>query len=162
MFRRKVETIKFADFMSGEYKAKKKATRKRTVKTVSRVVSAVAIPALTGGTLLPLSLAFSVAPAFACGNEAVETAGTVGEGVTHFVSKHTLNVIAHSLDPVVEILVAFAFPVASVIMAGACFLFMFNRADKGFEMIQRAGLGYVLVQMLPFLLGILKEIGDAM
>ena len=160
MFKRK-ETINFSEFMSGEYKAKKKATRKRTVKAVTRSLSAIAVPALTGGTLLPLSLAFAL-PAFACSNEAVETAGAVSDGVTHFVGKHTLNVIAHSLDPVVEILVAFAFPVASVIMAGACFLFMFNRADKGFEMIQRAGLGYVLVQMLPFLLSILKEVGDAM
>ncbi|WPF65002.1 hypothetical protein YTCETSXE_CDS0046 [Staphylococcus phage MVC_VPHSA2] len=39
---------------------------------------------------------------------------------------------------------------------------MFNRADRGFEMIQRAGLGYVLIQMLPFFLNVLKEIGSAM
>lgn len=161
MFKRKT-TIKFSEFMSGEYKTKEKAARKKKQKAVVRSLSAIAVPALTGGSVLPLSLAFAVAPAFACEQKAVEVAGGVTEGVTHFVSKHTLDVIAHSLDPVVEILVAFAFPVASVIMAGACFLFMFNRADKGFEMIQRAGLGYVLVQMLPFLLNILKEIGEAM
>ncbi|WNL49463.1 hypothetical protein [Bacillus phage DZ1] len=162
MFKRKT-TIKFSEFMSGEYKTKEKAARKKKQKAVVRSLSAIAVPALTGGSVLPLSLAFAAAPAFACEQKAVEVAGGgVTEGVTHFVSKHTLEVIAHSLDPVVEILVAFAFPVASVIMAGACFLFMFNRADRGFEMIQRAGLGYVLIQMLPFFLNVLKEIGSAM
>jgi len=152
------ETINFRDFMSGEYKTKKKAKRVATAKKVSRL----AIPAIIGS---PTGLLFGAMSAFAATPEVIPVA-TVGdqivEGGTHFVSKHTLNIIAHSLDPIVEIMVAFAFPVASVIMAGACFLFMFNRADKGFEMIQRAGLGYVLVQMLPFLLNVLKQVGDAM
>jgi len=151
------ETINFKDFMSGEYKAKKKAKRVATAKKVSRL----AIPALLGS---PTGLLFA-GVSFAASPEVMPVTSVgdaVVEGGTHFVSKHTLNIIAHSLDPIVEIMVAFAFPVASVIMAGACFLFMFNRADKGFEMIQRAGLGYVLVQMLPFLLNVLKQVGDAM
>lgn len=160
MFKRK-KTIKFSEFMSGEYKTKEKKARKKQARVVAKSLSAIAIPALTGGTVLPLSMAFAI-PAFASTDGTAEVAGSMVESGTHFVSKHTLNIIAHSLDPVVEILCAFAFPVASVIMAGACFLFMFNRADRGFEMIQRAGLGYVLIQMLPFFLNVLKEVGDAM
>jgi hypothetical protein len=73
----------------------------------------------------------------------------------------TLSTLAHILDPIVDILVALSFPIASVIIVGSCFQFMFDRADKGWTMIQNAGLGYVLIQVSPLILNVLKQVGNA-
>jgi hypothetical protein len=77
------------------------------------------------------------------------------------MSEQALSTLAHVLDPVVDILVALSFPIASVIIVGSCFQFMFDRADKGWTMIQNAGLGYVLIQVSPLILNVLKQVGNA-
>jgi len=65
------------------------------------------------------------------------------------------------LDPLIQVMIAISFPVASVIMIGACFFFMFNNSEKAWSMIMKAGLGYVLIQMSPLFLEILRTIGRA-
>ncbi len=80
---------------------------------------------------------------------------------TGFIAESSLNMLATVLDPVVQILVAISFPIASVIMIGACFFFMFGNSEKAWNMIMNAGLGYVLIQLSPLFLQILKEIGKA-
>ncbi len=90
--------------------------------------------------------------------------GTGGEWAmqpTGFIAETSLEVLATILDPVVQILVAISFPVASVIMVGACFFFMFGNSEKAWSMIQNAGLGYVLIQLSPLFLNILREVGKA-
>lgn len=80
---------------------------------------------------------------------------------TGFIAETSLEVLATILDPVIQILVAISFPVASVIMVGACFFFMFGNSEKAWSMIQNAGLGYVLIQLSPLFLNILREVGKA-
>lgn len=80
---------------------------------------------------------------------------------TGFIAESSLNMLATVLDPVVQILVAISFPIASVIMIGACFFFMFGNSEKAWNMIMNAGLVYVLIQLSPMFLQILKEIVKA-
>ncbi|WP_391119389.1 hypothetical protein [Psychrobacillus sp. L3] len=80
---------------------------------------------------------------------------------TGFIADKSLDVLTTILDPLLQIMVAISFPIASVIMVGACFLFMFNNSDKAWDMIMKAGLGYVLVQMSPLFLEILRQVGKA-
>lgn len=80
---------------------------------------------------------------------------------TGFVADKSLEVLATALDPLVQILVAISFPIASVIMVGACFFFMFGNSERAWNMIMNAGLGYVLIQLSPLFLDILKEVGEA-
>jgi len=61
----------------------------------------------------------------------------------------------------VQIMVAISFPIASVIMIGACFFFMFGNSERAWNMIMNAGLGYVLIQLSPLFLDILREVGEA-
>ncbi|MGE7091703.1 hypothetical protein ACQKII_09670 [Lysinibacillus sp. NPDC048646] len=77
------------------------------------------------------------------------------------IADKSLEMLATILDPVVQVLVAISFPIASVIMVGACFFFMFGNNEKAWSMIMNAGLGYVLIQMSPLFLEILKSIGEA-
>jgi len=80
---------------------------------------------------------------------------------TGIIADKSLEVLATILDPVVQVLVSISFPIASVIMVGACFFFMFGNSEKAWSMIMNAGLGYVLIQMSPLFLEILRTIGKA-
>ncbi|MEK4025485.1 hypothetical protein [Sporosarcina sp. FSL W7-1283] len=80
---------------------------------------------------------------------------------TGVIADTSLNMLATVLDPVIQILVAISFPIASVIMLGACFLFMIGNSEKAWSTIFNAGLGYVLIQMSPLFLNILREVGKA-
>lgn len=80
---------------------------------------------------------------------------------TGIIADKSLEMLATILDPVVEILIAISFPIASVIMIGACFFFMIGNTEKAWSMIMNAGLGYVLIQLSPLFLDILRTIGEA-
>lgn len=80
---------------------------------------------------------------------------------TGFIAEKSLETFANIMDPVIQILVSISFPVASVIMVGACFFFMFGNSEKAWGMIMNAGLGYVLIQLSPLFLDILREVGKA-
>lgn len=80
---------------------------------------------------------------------------------TGLIAESSLNMLANVLDPVIQILVAISFPIASVIMIGACFFFMFGQSEKAWSTIMNSGLGYVLIQMSPLFLTVLREIGKA-
>lgn len=77
------------------------------------------------------------------------------------ITDATLSTLAAIFDPFIEILVAISFPVASVIMAIGFFIMMFGMKEKALSMIMNAGVGYVLVQMLPLFNNILKTVGGA-
>ncbi|MGA3675514.1 hypothetical protein [Lysinibacillus agricola] len=66
---------------------------------------------------------------------------------TGVIADKSLEILATALDPVVQILVAISFPIASVIMVGACFFFMLGNSEKAWSTIMNAGLGYVLIKM---------------
>lgn len=80
---------------------------------------------------------------------------------TGIIADKSLEILATALDPVVQILVSISFPIASVIMVGACFWFMIGNSEKAWSMIMNAGLGYVLINLSPLFLQILKQIGEA-
>ncbi|MER2169061.1 MAG: hypothetical protein ABS938_00340 [Psychrobacillus psychrodurans] len=81
---------------------------------------------------------------------------------TGYIAEKSLETFANIMDPVIQILVSISFPVASVIMVGACFFFMFGNSERAWTMIMNAGLGYVLVQFSPLFLQILKEVGASL
>lgn len=137
----KTQTISIRDFMSGEYKENK--SKKDYGKIVRRVGTSIAIPLVMAK------------PAFAQSVEAVPVSAT------QVIGEKTLEVIAHALDPLIDLMVALSFPIASVVMLGACFFFMFGQSDRAWSGIMNAGLGYILINLMPLLLNILKEVGNA-
>jgi hypothetical protein len=153
------KAIKFNDFMTGEYKAKEKVTKKKRRGIVIKIASSAILPIATLGSVGTIGLVLTTTKVFANANTPVVAAvpATAGE----WMGEKTLSALAHVLDPVVDILVALSFPIASVIIVGSCFQFMFDRADKGWQMIQNAGLGYVLIQVSPLILNVLKQVGNA-
>ena len=77
------------------------------------------------------------------------------------MGQQTLHALAHILDPVIDILVALSLPVALSVIVGSCFFFIFGKAEKAWTSIQNAGLGYVLIQVSPLILNVLKQVGNA-
>ncbi len=78
-----------------------------------------------------------------------------------FAGHTAMEALAHALDPLVDVLVALSFSVASVIIVGGCFFFMLGKSEKGWRLIMNAGLGYVLIQISPLILNMLKDIENA-
>lgn len=81
--------------------------------------------------------------------------------VGEVVGGTTLQILATALDPVVDIMVAISLPIASVIMVGAGFFFMLGNSEKGWDIIFKCGMGYIFIQIAPFLIDILGMVGEA-
>jgi hypothetical protein len=153
------KVIKFNDFMSAEYKAKEKAKKQKRIDKTIKLASAALLPLATGGAVGTLGFAMK---AIAATNAVPVVAPVVVEvGAKAWMGQQALSTLAHVLDPVVDILVALSFPIASVVIVGSCFLFMFGNSEKAWTGIQNAGLGYVLIQVSPLILNVLKQVGNA-
>lgn len=141
-----MQTIAFNNFMSGSYKKEKKEVKNKVNvgKVVRRIGTSIAIPLVMAK------------PAFATSN--VEA---VPASAKEWMGEQTMSALAHALDPLVDVLVALSFPIASVIIVGGCFFFMLGNSEKAWSTIQNAGLGYVLIQISPLILSVLKQIGNA-
>ena len=158
----RTQTIKFNDFMNGEYKVKEKNKKRKNAKKVLNLVSTVTIPLMLTGSIGVGTLAFvGVKVAASTTSVAVPVAAAVPVGAKEFLSDTALMTLTHVLDPLVDIMVALSFPIASVIIVAACFFFMFNNSEKAWSMITNAGLGYVLIQVSPLILDVLKTVGNA-
>lgn len=78
-----------------------------------------------------------------------------------FIGDQTLAALATVFDPVVEMIVAISLPLASVVVAGAGILLILGNSDKAQSMIIKAGIGYVVIQLLPLIISIFKTMGKA-
>jgi hypothetical protein len=153
----KTNSISIREFMSGEFRLKDKERYKKWIVKTTRLATAALLPLATGGAVG--TLGFTMKAFAATGPTAAPMAMEVT--AKEWMGEQTLSALAHVLDPVVDILVALSFPIASVIIVGACFLFMFGNSERGWSMIQNAGLGYVLIQVSPLILDVLKQVGNA-
>ncbi|MFJ6414991.1 hypothetical protein [Terribacillus saccharophilus] len=126
----------------GEFMDRKPVVKKNRAKKLAKVAAPVVVP-------------------FTFVTHAHAEESVVANGITSHIADTTLNTLAHALDPVVEILIALSFPVASVMVLANCFYFMFGQGDKAWSRIQGVGLGYCLIRMLPLFLEILKSVGDS-
>ncbi|MFF2449398.1 hypothetical protein ACFVSW_20350 [Neobacillus sp. NPDC058068] len=155
----KTKVINFHEFISGEFKVKEKERRKKRTKKATQLVAAAILPIATCGAVGTLGFTMK---AFAATNAVPVMAPVVVEaGAKAWMGEQTLSTLAHVLDPVVDILVTLSFPIASVVVVGACFLFMFGNAERAWTMIQNAGLGYILIQVSPLIMDVLKQVGSA-
>lgn len=155
-----MKTISFSDFMTGDYKRKDKEKRQKRIAKTTRLASAALLPLATCGAVGTMGFAMK---AFAMTTNTATLAAPLVVEVTakEWAGAQTLSALAHVLDPVVDILVALSFPIASVVIVGSCFLFMFGNSEKAWTGIQNAGLGYVLIQVSPIIMDVLKQVGSA-
>ena len=101
---------------------------------------------------IPLSFISHGIPAHAQGFEAVPAAA---------ISDALKDKILHAFDPLIELMISLSYPIAGVMITGASLLIMIGQKDKGYSLIQTAGIGYILVQLSPLFLKLLVGIGEA-
>ena len=53
-----------------------------------------------------------------------------------------------------------AYPVAMVVVLGGAIFVMIGNSEKGFSMMQKAGLGYLIVMIAPMILDVLVDAVD--
>lgn len=142
---KKVETMSIKDFMN----------RGREAVTVTAGEQATFEKGKTAGFSLGLSLLpLAVSPLL----KAQETLAAGTEAVTVLAPTDQMyDKMLHAFDPLIMLVQALAYPVAMVVILGGALMVMINQKEKGFGMMQTAGLGYVLVQMTPLVLNILVD-----
>ena len=79
---------------------------------------------------------------------------------TGIIGDTALSALTTVLDPIVDIMVAISFPLASVIFVGSGFFFMLGQQERAWDMIFKCTMGYIFIQLSPLLLDILKNVGS--
>jgi hypothetical protein len=84
------------------------------------------------------------------GVQFLAAAGTVG---------YEKGQIMQAAQPIIDILQDVAEPVAYGMMLWGFIKIIMNQQGEGLDIIKKAGWGYVFIQLLPWLFGIIKSIG---
>jgi hypothetical protein len=138
MFRRKEEVYSIKEFM---------ARKNEVVGLTEKEKKAF----FESGILIPLAIApFLKVKAAMAATTAVPVTAAAASGAMY-------DKMLHAFDPLITLVQALAYPVAMVVVLGGALFIMIGNKEKGFSMMQGAGLGYVLVQMTPLVLNILVE-----
>lgn len=66
----------------------------------------------------------------------------------------------NAFDPLIDLIQGLAYPVALVVVLGGSIFVMIGNSEKGFSMMQKAGLGYLLVMITPMILDVLVDAMD--
>jgi hypothetical protein len=120
----KVQSIKFSEFMSGDYKMKKKEK--------------VAIASMASMSLYPMFFVKSA------------SAGAI----TGVITEKTVN----AFDPIVDLLQGLSYPISLIVMMCGGIVWMIGNKEKGLGLITNAGMGYIIVQMVPLGMKLLVEV----
>jgi len=67
----------------------------------------------------------------------------------------------NAFDPIIDLIQGLSYPVALIVMLSAGIIWMIGNQDRAMTMIQRAGFGYIIVQMAPMLMNIIVEMAKA-
>jgi hypothetical protein len=121
--------------------------------------------AVATGTLVPLIFApkaFAAEPINQCGQilelSSSSTAVPVN-AVTDKVMGDVISAFAHLFDPLIDLMIAISFPVASAMIVWKIFCGFFKDQGEIWEGIGKVSIVYLLVQMSPIFIKILKSLG---
>ncbi|MFD6439011.1 hypothetical protein ACFWDG_04200 [Peribacillus sp. NPDC060186] len=141
MFKTKTEVMSINEFMARDTKAEqdmRKVKLKATAKKVAKVAVTVGVTAISIGF----------------GDVSFAAAGALNGAVT-------AKVIT-AFNPLIELVQALSYPIGLTMMLGGGLFVMIGNSERGLSMIQKAGVGYVLIQMLPLLMDLLVEIAKSL
>ena len=130
---KRMEVMTVKEFMNGDYKMRAKERQAKREKVLTNVMAPL--------TVTPLL--FNALPAFAA-------------------EPSLQSKVAQAFTPLVDLAQGISYPLGLIMIIGGCLFIMVGNKEKGFAMIQAAGIGYVLCQIAPLIMGLLVEITDAL
>jgi hypothetical protein len=92
---------------------------------------------------------------------AITTPAFAESDLSNVISSKLYEKVIHAFDPLVVLVQALSYPIGLTVMLGGGLFIMIGNREKGFSLIQQAGMGYILVQMLPLLMDLLVDISKA-
>ena len=87
-----------------------------------------------------------------------QAAGTEASPVINMTSDQIYDKMLTAFEPINTLIQALAYPVASVVVLFGAIMVLISQKEKGFQLMSNAGLGVILVNLMPMLLNILVEI----
>lgn len=135
MFRRKTEVMSIKEFMNRDKTEVKPVINRKTIAKVAVVVGITA-----------LSIGF----------------GDVSFAAANMVDGVVADKVVRAFSPLIDLVQALSYPVGLTMMLGGGLFVMIGNSERGITMIQRAGMGYILIQMLPLLMDLLVEIAKSL
>jgi hypothetical protein len=135
----KTQRMSIKEFMNKDYEKKKYSVVKNT--------------ALFGASLPLCILPMNTLTASASSSTTYQATPVVA-----MTSQEIYDKMLTAFEPITTLIQALAYPVASVCVLVGSILIMVRAKDKGLDMISNAGLGIILINLLPLLLNMLVEI----
>lgn len=78
--------------------------------------------------------------------------------VTAHAAEQTIQAkMMTAFTPIIDLIQGMAYPIAMVVVLGGSVMLMVGNKEKGFSMMQTAGLGYVVVMIAPMILDVLVD-----
>lgn len=155
MFRKKIETVgSISDFMNNKKTDETKTQfNKRVIDILPFGLGASAIAGLkplAASAQEPIqAIPVTVTP------NGLQTVGPVSD----YISGQITEKVIAAFEPLVGLVQALSYPIAFVMITGACLFIMIGHREKGLSMIQTAGIGYILIQLSPLFMSLLAEVG---
>jgi hypothetical protein len=85
---------------------------------------------------------------------------TGASAATSYQKGDLTGVVNESAAPIFDLFRAAGLPVAGIILSWAAFQFMADRPEKGWRLVKGTGIGYIVLNLVPFGLQLLTDIGD--
>jgi len=160
LFQPKVQTVGSVGEFLNEDREIKKEIKKFNKKAATHGFKASLTTLATGATAISLTNNMFATHAHAQATQVASTA-VYANGPVDYVKGKAKEQILEAFDPLVELIQALSYPIASIMLTGGALLFMINQKDKGISLIQNASIGYILVQLMPLMMQLLIGIGGA-
>jgi hypothetical protein len=78
--------------------------------------------------------------------------------VASMTSDQIYDKMLTAFEPINTLIQALAYPVAGIVVLFGAIMVLISQKEKGFQLMSNAGLGVILVNLMPMLLSILVEI----
>lgn len=70
--------------------------------------------------------------------------------------------IIRAFDPIIQLMQGVAYPIAFIMVATGILMVIAGQQHRGMKIIRSAAMGYLLMQLLPAMMLLLRDIGKAM
>ena len=76
--------------------------------------------------------------------------------IKNYIEGQLYNRIVNAFEPVIFLIKLVSYPIASVVALCGSVLIMVGSQERGFSLISRAGICYIVVQMIPLFMRLLR------
>lgn len=90
-------------------------------------------------------------------NEVFKDAQSNDGRIKNYIDDQLYNRIVNAFEPVIFLLKSMSYQITSVLALCGCLFIMVDSQERGFSLISRAGIGYIVVQMIPLFMRLLRK-----